>query len=89
MIESRNEQDVDAGGAHQLDLLLGRIDETRCAAGRKKLDRVRQERQSYRLRAEFAGSSHDSFEDLPVSEMQAIKVADADNGGTRDIRILK
>jgi len=87
VIEVGDKQQINARAAHELQFLIGGGDQTRRAIRRKKLDRVGGKRHGYGLQTKLVRSPDHCFQNLSMSEVEAIEVADADNGWMRDVRI--
>src|SRR5262249_10486064 len=87
LIEIRDEKYIDSRAAHELDLLLERTNQPGCAIRCEEMDRMRLESHCHRLDAKPSRTLYDSFQDFAMSEVQAIKVADADDRRMRDVCI--
>ena len=73
-------QDIDARVFNELDLLIERGDHARSPIRRQKTNRMGRKRHGNRLHAQFARPLHNRLQNLAMSEMQAVEIADADDG---------
>ena len=87
LIELRNEKYIDSRPPHELDLLLERTNQPGRAIGCEEMDGMRPKSHCDRLAAKLSRTLYDSFQDCAMSEVQAIKVADAYDRRMRDICI--
>src|SRR5689334_16178366 len=87
LIKLRDEKYIDSRAPHELDLLVERTNQPGRAIRCEEMDRMRPESHCNRLGAKLTRTFYDSLQDFAMSEVQAIKVADAYDRRMRDICI--
>src|SRR5262245_62491193 len=87
LIELRDKKYIDSCAPHELDLLFERTNQPGRAIRCEEMDWMRPESHRNRLHAKLSRTLYDSLQDFAMSEVQAIKVADAYDRRMRDICI--